>query len=356
MLQLDECVIRLRIELVGLGKSPSHTEDIGLRNQTAGQSHFGDLGTVLSLARILDGQLPLIVGDLLLGLGLSVCPNREITVLLGAQKSANGQREPGQQRHQHGGARQDGQAVFAGELLQPIGGARRPGNDRFVVEMPLEVGRQAVGRLVTSAAILFQALHHNPVQVAPEQMDQPGRFDRTPFGRRGQALAGEGRQLRARADRLLLPDRLDHRVQSLRHQFLGVEGGAAGQQLVEQHPQAIDVAARINVQPAHLRLLRAHVGRRAHELVQLRVNRRIRQAAFGGFGNAEINHLGHGHAVEERDEDVGRLDVPMDNPLLVGVLDGLADVDEQVEPLPGAEVGLIAVVGDADAADQLLTK
>src|SRR5208282_6682571 len=58
----------------------------------------------------------------------------------------------------------------------------------------------------------------------------------------------------------------------------------------------------------------------------------------------------------QRDEDVRRLDVPMDNPLLVRVLDGIADLDEQVETFPGGEVVLVAILGDADAAHQFHDK
>ena len=53
-------------------------------------------------------------------------------------------------------------------------------------------------------------------------------------------------------------------------QFTGVEGRFAGEQFVEQHSQAVNVAAGIDVQAAHLRLLRTHVGGRADELLELR--------------------------------------------------------------------------------------
>jgi hypothetical protein len=55
----------------------------------------------------------------------------------------------------------------------------------------------------------------------------------------------------------------------------------------------------------------------------------------------------------EGDEDVGRLDVAVDDPLLVRVLDGAADEHEQPQPLAGRELGPVAVVGDRDALDQL---
>jgi hypothetical protein len=139
---------------------------------------------------------------------------------------------------------------------------------------------------------------------------------------------------------------------ALRHQFLRVEGRAAGEQFVEQHAEAVDVAAGVDVQPAHLRLFRAHVGRGADELVELREDRGLSVSpAFGGLGDAEVDDLGDGHAVVEGDEDVRGLDVPVDDALLVGVLDGLADLDEESRR-SGWRAGLVAVVGDADAADQ----
>ena len=218
--------------------------------------------------------------------------------------------------------------------------------------MTLEIHRQSVGRVVAAGAVFLQTLHHDPVQIALELVNQLGFVSRAPFGRRGQFLAFERREPRAGPRRLLLADRLAHRVDALRHQLLFIKRRAARQQFVKQHAQAVDVAARVNVQSAHLRLLRTHVGRRADELMQLRIDRRVRQPAFRRLGDAEINHLGHRHAVMQRDEDVRRLDVAMDDPFLVRVLDGLADLDEQVEPFLGGEIILVAVVGDADAAHQ----
>ena len=54
--------------------------------------------------------------------------------------------------------------------------------------------------------------------------------------------------------------------------------------------------------------------------------------AARGLGDAEVNHLGHRHAVVDGDENVRGLDVAVNDALLVRVLDGLANLDEQVEP------------------------
>ena len=48
--------------------------------------------------------------------------------------------------------------------------------------------------------------------------------------------------------------------------------------------------------------------------------------------------FGTGLAVDQRDQDVGGLEVAVDDPLLVGVLHGVADRDEQLEPLPGGKL------------------
>src|SRR5262249_45930343 len=71
------------------------------------------------------------------------------------------------------------------------------------------------------------------------------------------------------------------------------------------------------------------------------------------LGHAEVDHLRDRPAVVERDQDVGRLDVAVDDPLLVSVLDRLTDRDEELQALARGELGLVAVLGDRDAVDQL---
>ena len=50
---------------------------------------------------------------------------------------------------------------------------------------------------------------------------------------------------------------------------------------------------------------------------------------------------------------VGRLDVAMNDALLMGVLDRLADRHEQFQPLARREVVVIAILGDRHALHQL---
>ena len=135
-------------------------------------------------------------------------------------------------------------------------------------------------------------------------------------------------------------------------QPLLVERGIAGEQFVQQHAQRIHVAAGVDVQLVPLGLLGAHVLDRADNLPQAGEHRLLGQLTSGGFGHTEINDLGYRAAVVQRDQDVTRLDVAVDDALLMRVLHGLADGDEQLQSLAGRQVLLVTELRDGDAVDQ----
>ncbi len=93
-----------------------------------------------------------------------------------------------------------------------------------------------------------------------------------------------------------------------------------------------------------LRLLGAHVLGRADHLAELGEQRLLGQPLADRLGDAEVDDLGNGAVVVQRDQHVGRLDVAMDDSLLVGVLNRLADGDEQLQPLARRELVLVAVL------------
>src|SRR5207247_10341146 len=74
--------------------------------------------------------------------------------------------------------------------------------------------------------------------------------------------------------------------------------------------------------------------------------------AFRGLGKTKSVDLRDWAAVVKFDEKVRGFEVAVDNSLLVRVLDSLADLDEQLQPLGRVEVVLIAVFRDPDAANQ----
>jgi hypothetical protein len=100
----------------------------------------------------------------------------------------------------------------------------------------------------------------------------------------------------------------------------------ATEHLVENAPEGVDVALRTRV-PVRGGLLGAHVIRRAEREPRLGQPALPRRA--DGQGDAEVSN--EGAAVLK--EDVRRLDVPVDNALAVGIVQGSGDVDRDPERL-----------------------
>ena len=65
-----------------------------------------------------------------------------------------------------------------------------------------------------------------------------------------------------------------------------------------------------------------------------------------GFGDAEVDDLGGGFAVLFADENVGRFDIAVNDALLVGVLDGLTDLDEDGKAVLNGELPFVAILGE----------
>ena len=74
---------------------------------------------------------------------------------------------------------------------------------------------------------------------------------------------------------------------------------------------------------------------------------------IGRLGNAEVDDLGDRLAVLHHDQDVGRLDVAMNDAFLMRMLKGVTDGNEEFQALAGGEPILVAVLGDGDAVDVL---
>ena len=100
-------------------------------------------------------------------------------------------------------------------------------------------------------------------------------------------------------------------------------------------------------------LLGADVAGGADELIHAGGDGVAGAFAFEDFGNAEVDDLGDGLAGLVHDHDVAGLDVAVDDALLVGVVHGAADGDEEGEALAEVEVVLLAVLGDGAAFDHL---
>ena len=91
-----------------------------------------------------------------------------------------------------------------------------------------------------------------------------------PVGGRHRGPRAEAADAAAGPRRLVFPERPLDLGEARRTKRLRVEGPFAGEQLVEQHAERVDVRAGVDVEIRHLRLLGAHVLRRADELTRVR--------------------------------------------------------------------------------------
>ena len=211
----------------------------------AGHGRLGPPGRRQGLGPLLLALQPVHLGQDRLDLpGHLRLPRRPVAHRPADAAAEQHQEEQHQRRHRQAAL------VPPGELPQPVPRRRRARLHRLVGQVALHVQREAVGRLVAAVAVLLQRLHHDPVQLAADQLRQLRRL-RVPLGRDRRQRVLRLRQPGARPGRLLLADdAADLVVGRLLEPLLG-ERRRAGQQLVQEHAERVDVAAGVDVQVAH---------------------------------------------------------------------------------------------------------
>ena len=178
----------------------------------------------------------------------------------------------------------------------------------LAVEEPTEVVGEFTRGLVAVLRIVRRRLHDDPVEIPRHVAEEPARRRETAS---------------------------NHRLDDHLARLLLVRG-LADEQLVQDHPDAVDVGARVGGLASDA--LRRHVARRPHEVP-------------GGSERGEIVG-GHEAEVEEDRRPVApqhhvlRLQVAMQDPLIVG---GLHGVRERARDLGGASPGF----GSRDRRERL---
>src|SRR5262249_31336949 len=149
--------------------------------------------------------------------------------------------------------------------------------------------------------------------------------------------------------RLFLADYAQHFQQRRLLDALPRQRRRTGQELVEQDAQRVNVAPRVDVLVVGLRLLGRHVFRRADDGTEAGEQRGVGEPLPGGLGHAEVDYFHNRLAVEQGDQDVARLEVAVNDALLVGVLHRPAHVAEQLQALAHGQVLGVAILGDRRA-------
>jgi hypothetical protein len=122
--------------------------------------------------------------------------------------------ETGEQGNGHCARGGERKLVPADQSAEAIGGARWPGDYRFIGQVALNVGRERIGRFVTARAVFLQTLHHHPVQVAAHEMHEFGRLGMAGACDRGQLGLSQRVQARRGPRRLLVAQRAADAIQA----------------------------------------------------------------------------------------------------------------------------------------------
>jgi hypothetical protein len=93
--------------------------------------------------------------------------------------------------------------------------------------------------------------------------------------------------------------------------------------------------------------------RRADHTAELGEDRLLGQLHTDGLRDPEVDDLHDWFAVVRRDHDIGRLEIAVDDALLVGVLHRRAHVGEECEPRLRIEIFVSTVFGERNALHQL---
>ncbi len=113
------------------------------------------------------------------------------------------------------------------------------------------------------------------------------------------------------------------------------------------------MSLRVSIPGAEFGLLGAHVLDRADDRAVLRAQCPLGVPLFDRLGHAKVDDLDDGLAVVDGHQDVRRLDVAMNDSVLVGVLYSLANGDKELQSLLGRELISVAIFGDRRAQHEL---
>jgi hypothetical protein len=122
-----------------------------------------------------------------------------------------------------------------------------------------------------------------------------------------------------------------------------------GQQFIEDHTQRVDIATRIQLQRIRQYLLGTHVRQRPHELAQIGLAGRL-PIAVGHPRHTKIQNLRLAGLIYQ---DVARLEIAVNQAPLMRMLHGFADLDHQLQPLPGTQTMLFGIVPQGAPVDEL---
>ena len=195
------------------------------------------------------------------------------------------------------------------ELADLITGARRAGDDRQIREVIVNVGEQRRHARIAAFRLLLHSLAGDGFKFGVEPLvDQAEQ---------------RGRRLTDGVDRIRETDR------RALHVWMALR-----EQPVEDHSERVDIGARVDAAGFAACLLGTHERQAALDQAAFG-DRGRRRVSVGEARQAKVKNLHRRVGSRGGDEDVRRLEVAVNDAVLMGVDDGVADGAKQVQARRG---------------------
>jgi hypothetical protein len=231
------------------------------------------------------------------------------------------------------------------EAVRSAGGTREDG---AVLEIAFDVRGKFRGRAIAAVAITLESFHGDPIEIAAEKRDELGGFEPATLSAVDGFLA-IGINLGARAGRVLFAKDAEELIEWLFFQLLRVEGKRGGEQFVEKDAKGVHIGAGIDVSNAGIDLFWAHITGSSEQDTSLSEDSGVGFGRNGGLGDAEVDDARTWLAIDLNDENVGGLEVAVNDGFLVRVLDGFTDLNKEAKTIGKRQFFLVAIASDGKA-------
>ncbi len=225
-------------------------------------------------------------------------------------------------------------------LLQPVDAACRPRENRLLQQIPPDIVCELRGRSESPRPVPLERLHGDGIEISSQLTGELPGFRTTLIGRRRGRRVDPG----ARPGRIFFPQFPQDFIERLIPSF--GDRQRPRQQLVEHRPERVHIGPGIHVMGTRVRLLGAHVTRRANEGAGAGQHPRVVGIRSHGLRQTEIDDVRCGPAVVLDDQKIRWFQIAVDDGLLMRVLDAFTRGEEQVQPLANLQLLAVAVVGD----------
>ena len=245
--------------------------------------------------------------------------------------------------------------MSANPAPEAIASAAFTRRDWFEPEVTRHILRECGRALVTPVGILLDRLHHDGIEVAAHGGDE-ARAGAGAQGGDARLIRTRGAELRAGRRGILGADGTQEPLDGGAARFqarLRDERRLPGEQLIKDHAERIDIGERGDLLLAR-GLLGTHVKRRADALDGKRLGaRRGEVATVEHLGDAKVDDLRRRSSVLLDDHDIARLEVAVDDAVLMRVMHRAADRREEFQPRCDRQLALVARHAQRLAAQQL---